>query len=418
MSKSRSRSRTPPIPQFPLILSFAASVLTDDKSQLKYDIIKRFKVDRLHISDEVTMTDGLCKLIYIYSNSLRAKLDSLHLLLESLYPDRSAVEVTVSYQNQLDPAVIASLPRTGATVQMMPEVKGYPERQAKVVGNIADVEKSVKEIHAYSIDKKPSPEPRTLGLEKTSAKFVVVQEAIEKIIGRNGIFPKRLKADFEVDLRIIRAEGQPCKENEQVVIVSGKFRHVRKAVKIVAKQVIEALEVITPNEQTLRLLIASTHVKELIGPQGSIIKEISRKAGNAKIKVLSDSKIEKCQDFTIVNIDGTMEARQEAACKVYELLGKNEKTQSRQNSPDEEELKIFVSVPDQYVARLIGRSGENVKAIMGKAKCKISFQKAPVGEIRAGEGERVRMCYVSGNSSSISKGVKLLLEQIAKLDAN
>jgi transcription antitermination factor NusA-like protein len=89
----------------------------------------------------------------------------------------------------------------------------------------------------------------------------------------------------------------------------------------------------------------------------------------------------------------------------------------RPSTPDEDELKIFASVPDQYVARLIGKNGENVKAIMSKAKCKISFQKAPIDELRSSEGEKVRMCFVSGNSYSISRGVKLLLEQISKLES-
>ena len=201
-------------------------------------------------------------------------------------------------------------------------------------------------------------------------------------------------------------------------MVSGKFRYVRRSIKLIAKQVIDSQESSEAGEQTLKMLIASSHVKELIGPQGSTIKNISRKAGNAKIKVLSDSKIEKSQEFTIVNIDGSSEAKQEAANNIYEILGKNEKTPSRQNSPEEEELKIFVSVPDQYVARLIGRSGENVKAMMSKARCKISFQKVPAAELKSAEGEKIRMCCVSGNSSCIAKGVKVILEQIVKLESN
>ena len=147
------------------------------------------------------------------------------------------------------------------------------------------------------------------------------------------------------------------------------------------------------------------------------LKDISKKSGNAKIKVLSDSETEKNQEFTIVTIDGTLESKQEAAYKVYEILDKSAKYNPKPSTPDDKELKIFVSVPDQYVARLIGRDGENVKAIMSRSRCKISFQKASVSEIRSFEGERTRMCFVSGNSSCISKGVKLLLEQIAKLES-
>lgn len=417
--RSRSRSRSPPIPQFPLILSFPASKFNEEASHVKHEIVKRFDVDRLHISDEVTMADGAFRFIYIYSDSLRAKVDSLRMILEAIYPERGPGEVNVSFQSLIDPSSIAKLASRGinASIQILPDVKGFPERQAKIIGRLSDIEKCIKEIHAFSLDKRPSPEPKIPGIEKNSAKFIIAEECVSDFVGRGEVFIRRLKADNEVEVKIVNGQGPPCKDTENIVVLTGKHRHVKKSIKQVVAKIIGALGTSGALEQTLKILILSTHVKELIGPQGSIIKDISKKAGNAKIKVLSDSETEKNQEFTIVNIDGSLESKQEAACKIYEVLYKGEKLMPRPYTPDDDELKIFVSVPDQYVARLIGKNGENVKAIMSKAKCKISFQKAPIAELRSTEGEKIRMCFVSGNSYSISRGVKLLLEQISKLES-
>ena len=420
MRHSRSRSRSPGIPQFPLILSFCSPVLNQTRSTLMADLISRFEIDRIHISDEITINESPSRVVYIYSDSLRAKYDCLRFVMDSLFPDRSNAEVVLFYQKLVDPSILTkNIPRSfQGTHKIIPDLKTYTERMIQLSGRVGDVERAIKDLHSFLIDKRPSPEPRSSHIEKSGAKFVLPEDLMQQVSSRGSSFFKKLKIESEVDVKIVRSSGPPCKDNDDVLIVSGKHRHVRRGLKNIVKQIIEVFDRnLAVGEQTLRMLILSTHVKELIGPQGAIIKDISKKAGNARIKVLSDTETEKNQEFTIVNIDGSNEAKIEAACKVYELLGKSDKSSPRP-SPEEEELKIFVSVPDQYVARLIGRSGENVKAMMKSAKCKISFQKAPVSEFRNNDGEKIRLCYVSGNSSSISKGVKLLLEQISKLEAS
>ena len=384
------------------------------------DLISRFEIDRIHISDEITINESPSRVVYIYSDSLRAKYDCLRFVMDSLFPDRSNAEVVLFYQKLVDPSILTkNIPRSfQGTHKIIPDLKTYTERMIQLSGRVGDVERAIKDLHSFLIDKRPSPEPRSSHIEKSGAKFVLPEDLMQQVSSRGSSFFKKLKIESEVDVKIVRSSGPPCKDNDDVLIVSGKHRHVRRGLKNIVKQIIEVFDRnLAVGEQTLRMLILSTHVKELIGPQGAIIKDISKKAGNARIKVLSDTETEKNQEFTIVNIDGSNEAKIEAACKVYELLGKSDKSSPRP-SPEEEELKIFVSVPDQYVARLIGRSGENVKAMMKSAKCKISFQKAPVSEFRNNDGEKIRLCYVSGNSSSISKGVKLLLEQISKLEAS
>ena len=420
MRHSRSRSRSPAIPQFPLVLSLSSTVLKESRANLMVNIINKFEIDRIHISDEITINESPSRVIYIYSDSLRAKFECLRFLVDSLFPDRSNVEVVLFYQNLIDPALLAkNISRSfQGTYKIVADLKTYTERMIQISGKAGDVERVVKDLHSFIIDKRASPEPKLSHIDKSGAKFVLPEDLMRQVSERGSNIFKRIKSESDVDIKIVHSSGPPCKDNDDVLIVSGKHRHVRRGLKNIVKQIIDVFDRNLGNsEQTLRMLILSSHVKELIGPQGSIIKDISKKAGNARIKVLSDTETEKNQEFTIVNIDGSNDAKIEASCKVYELLGKSDRNSPRPSSEDEE-LKIFVSVPDQYVARLIGRSGENVKAMMKSAKCKISFQKAPVSEFRNNDGEKIRLCYVSGNSSSISKGVKLLLEQISKLEAS
>ena len=420
MRRSRSRSHSPPIPQFPLIISFPGNLFTKDTCEVRHEIIKKFDIDRLHISDEILISDSNFRFVYIYSNSLRAKVDSLRLILDTVYPNRSSGELVLSFQSLVDPNVITKqFGRShNSIVQILPEIKGFPERQVKISGRLIDIEKTVKEIHGYLSDKRPSPEPKTSVLDKSSAKFLIPEECVGFFIGRNWLFTKRLKADYEVDVKVVKNEGPPCKDNEQIIVVTGKHRYIKRAIKIIVEKIIESLEnCFEQGDLVIKMLIFSSLVKELIGPQGSIIKDIAKKAGNAKIKVLSDSEMEKSQEFTIVNIDGALESKEEAATKIYELLDKGDKPSPRPSTPEDDDLRIYVSVPDQYVARLIGKNGENVKAIMSKAKCKISFQKIPLQDSKNFDGEKTRMCFFSGTSACISKGVKLLLEQILKLES-
>ena len=133
MRRSRSRSHSPPIPQFPLIISFAAILYDEEISQLKFEIIKKFDIDRLHISDEVNIGDDAVRFIYIYSHSLRAKIDSLKLILEALFPERNSGEISFSFQNPIDPVIISKIlaKNHGINAQVLPEMKGFSENVAR-----------------------------------------------------------------------------------------------------------------------------------------------------------------------------------------------------------------------------------------------------------------------------------------------
>jgi hypothetical protein len=77
-----------------------------------------------------------------------------------------------------------------------------------------------------------------------------------------------------------------------------------------------------------------------------------------------------------------------------------------------------MTVPNDLVGRLIGKSGDNVKGIMGKCGCSIKFEKCPCQDLKTPEGGAARLCTVTGTPSQIATGVRLLLESMAKLETD
>lgn len=84
----------------------------------------------------------------------------------------------------------------------------------------------------------------------------------------------------------------------------------------------------------------------------------------------------------IVSVYGSRRQKRDA---VANFIGKLEfkrtrspvqRSPQRKYEPKRTESSMNVTVPDALVARLIGKHGENVKNIMKKTGCSISFQKA------------------------------------------
>jgi transcription antitermination factor NusA-like protein len=75
-----------------------------------------------------------------------------------------------------------------------------------------------------------------------------------------------------------------------------------------------------------------------------------------------------------------------------------------------------VAVPRALVGRLIGKSGENVKALKGKSGCHINFQQQNLKEVKTADGQEARVCTMTGPSGAIALGVRLLWEQILKFE--
>lgn len=79
-------------------------------------------------------------------------------------------------------------------------------------------------------------------------------------------------------------------------------------------------------------------------------------------------------------------------------------------------MTINVTVPDGMVSRLIGKNGDNVKNMMHKSGCNISFQKPGGGDVQTPEGQEARMCTLKGTTSQIASGVRVLMEQVMRLE--
>jgi transcription antitermination factor NusA-like protein len=77
---------------------------------------------------------------------------------------------------------------------------------------------------------------------------------------------------------------------------------------------------------------------------------------------------------------------------------------------------VSMTVPDELVGRLIGRSGDNIKSLMEKCRCNIKFEKSPCRDLKTPEGGTARLCTFTGTTSKVATGVKILLENIAKLE--
>ena len=80
---------------------------------------------------------------------------------------------------------------------------------------------------------------------------------------------------------------------------------------------------------------------------------------------------------------------------------------------DTSELNIIV--PDELVARLIGRSGEMVKSVMKRTKTHINYFKAEENpNVTSSSGSKGRICTISGAHRDVSQAVELILLDISK----
>lgn len=430
-SRSRSRSPLRTIPLFPLILSIPKAHITPEFIKLQEKLAQKSEVDRIHLASETNIPNFDEGFLYIYGASLKGKLEVLKSNLAEIQRklDRPSFDLKILVPDNSINTIIGKNGKnlakfqasSHATITILEKIKELREILVKVEGKPVDIEYAVKDIYKLISEKKSSEEPKS-NLDKNAAKFVIPGECVGYLIGKNGVFTKRLKADFDVDIKIVKHEGFPCKDNEHIAMLLGKHRYCKEAMVSVVEKILEAVETTCSpiSDLYIRMLISTTSVKELIGPQGSTIKEIAKKSGGAKIKVMCDNENEKAQEYTIVTIEGSRELKIEAALRVYESISKSVKPPSprreRTPSPSLDSISIFVTVPDMLVSRLIGRNGENVKGMMSRSRSQMSFQKQASDSLKTPESEKARLCTFVGSSRSISRGVKTLLDQIVKLE--
>ena len=205
--------------------------------------------------------------------------------------------------------------------------------------------------------------------------------------------------------------------------------------------------------------------------EGYFIKEISSKS-RSRIKVLSDKESDREYEHTIILIEGSLASKQDAAIIIFkeieilrsppspprsrrsknspanernrirsprhstlnlgprnerdyrdhrdrnerEIREKSDREHRDRSDRDRDVMTINIAVPEGMVSRLIGKNGDNVKNMIHKSGCNISFQKPGGSDIQTSEGQEARMCTLKGTTSQIASGVKVLMEQIIKLE--
>jgi len=90
----------------------------------------------------------------------------------------------------------------------------------------------------------------------------------------------------------------------------------------------------------------------------------------------------------------------------------------RNSSPTESKTdtsELNIIVPDELVARLIGRSGEMVKSVMKRTKTHINYFKSEDNpNVSASSGQKGRICTISGAHRDVAQAVELILLDISK----
>lgn len=159
-------------------------------------------------------------------------------------------------------------------------------------------------------------------------------------------------------------------------------------------------------DDSLKLIISHGCYKNL----SYNIREISSRCGT-KIR----SSLE--NEDNILVIEGSSSGKKDAVFMIFKMLEDGESIR-RKHSPSprrENSTTVDVTVPDRMVARLIGRKGEHVKNMIDKSGCSITFHKIFEGCLTP-EGEDARLCTLKGNTSAISIAVRIILEQVNKLE--
>ena len=87
----------------------------------------------------------------------------------------------------------------------------------------------------------------------------------------------------------------------------------------ILRQLIEMCKT-TDGPKPLNLYIPSYAIVKIIGPKGSLIKELSHNSGGAKIIILGDKNSTKDQKNTKVVIEGTFDSKRFAVLSLFELI--------------------------------------------------------------------------------------------------
>jgi predicted PilT family ATPase len=349
-----------------------------------------------------------------------------------LIPDRMVALVIGRGGKQINKLSSSS----NTAISILEQTHSTKDRKVSIDGEHSAVEVAVKEIYSMIIRNRLS------GLEGCTAKFIIPSNCAGFIIGRDGYFTKHLRDSFNVDVKIMKADGPPCTDTESIVVsatqtLNGSLVNCKAAVEPLLAKIGDALSNIDTSNSNLRektrLIVQGSMATKIIGRKGETVREIMRKAAGSSIHVMSDKNAGRDQGQVEVNIRGPLPARAEATVLILDRV--NEILNPTIHSPDRVEIKprspvirrsrsrsrsprteINVAVPESLVSRLIGKRGDNVRSLMTQSGCVMNYQpKSDQGILTSG-GSQARLVTVQGSTRSIATGVKLLLEQILEFE--
>lgn len=158
-------------------------------------------------------------------------------------------------------------------------------------------------------------------------------------------------------------------------------------------------------DESIKLLISSAGYKQL----SYHIKDIQNTT-SCRLRANSEN------DEYVLLIDGNPNSKKEAVMMIFRVIKDGDGSKRKSPSPRKDiSTCVDVTVPDRMVSRLIGKKGEHVKNMIDKSGCSITFHKIFEGVLTP-EGEDARLCTLKGNTSSISIAVRIILEQVSKLE--
>jgi transcription antitermination factor NusA-like protein len=290
-----------------------------------------------------------------------------------------------------------------------------PERIVEIEGRPTDCVVAVKKIYGKLIDQ-VSPEGRVP--HRMTYKFLIPDTMVEEF---PATYNRQLRSDFDVDFRLKRRVFDNIEEVQAVIPrqwFSGDLKDCRRSMASFVCKVDSSI----CNDPRL-LMIVPRHV----GMKASYSRLSSHCPGISFSLVHTP----RDDDEILLELKGTGKAKLEAVTFVMDLLVTEQFSAAPFTPPpvqpsrlpdyDDSPMAANITVPDSLVSRLIGRNGEKVKIINDASGCHLSFQR-PVRlrqhpyELKTPQGHLARMCTFKGTPSTIADGLKMLLDQILKLE--
>ncbi|CAG9321124.1 unnamed protein product [Blepharisma stoltei] len=412
-----SRSRSPRSPydftSYPLKIGIPlehASQISDP------ELINRIRSDtKVDISfmDKVPGFDEA--LVSIESNSVSSKINAMSMIIDELAGLKDYSEFTTTILIP-DAAVSSIIGRSGqqiqaiqrqsdANVSVIDKASSLKDRIIKIKGRPNNIKDAAEKIYRIVMERKissprrerkpPSPVKR---IEGPSLNFLLPSDIASSIV-------RRARSDFNLEA----FTGKEVGNSETIATVKGAPADIEDAIFefiLGLRELNDAFKLVVDTESSL----GST----------SFINDLSDKFTTATIR------IERAGDKKIIIISGSKRTKEDIIRTfIVKLESKRHRTPDRRSprsshgrgeSPRRKyQSSINVTIPDMLVARLIGKGGENVKSIMNKTGCNISFQKPETSDVKTPDGVPARICTFKGTPSSIADGVKILLDQVISL---